>query len=218
MNCTITQERLFDEWSKRQGQAGDLALFLGITPAELADLTDNPAFAKRVAAWEAITRAYREGVVFEHQNAAAIKLRQAMNSADPVEARRITTVMARLCKDMLTLAASGTAPGGTALQSGASRATPAPKSTDQSTATPNPSHSLTPSSLHPDAPSSPHSIPTSPLTPTKPPLTQVVDIQTLELLALKEQEPIQVITKLAALATAAGTCQIPAPQARASSS
>ncbi|MEK6703765.1 MAG: hypothetical protein AABZ53_16010, partial [Planctomycetota bacterium] len=121
MDCAITPDNLFSEWCNHQDEPWALAVHLGITPAQLADLADNPVFARRVATWQALTRAYREAIVFDHQNAAAATLRATMAAGDPIEARRAATVLTRLSRNMQMLIAGGTgrggsARGGTALQ------------------------------------------------------------------------------------------------------
>ncbi|MEK6702517.1 MAG: hypothetical protein AABZ53_09655 [Planctomycetota bacterium] len=191
MTHAITSDDLFNAWSKHPGDPCALADHLKLTPAQLSDLTDNPAFVRRIAAWERLTRVYKEDLVFDHQQAAAATLRETMAASDPIEARRAATTLVRLCRNML--------PRGTALQSSASRSRFAQAGTAlQSGASDCPSP---PQSAAPSAPSTPPSAPSQPSTPPDPvdaPLT----------LPLVTPSP-QVVTKLTARAGAAARASGP---------
>lgn len=194
MDHTITPDQLFNQWCDNQESPELLSILLGITPAQLADLADNPEFLRRVAVWERLTRAYKETLVFDHQRAAAATLRQTMAAPDPIEARRAATTLAHLSRNMLPartalqrsasrsgFAQAGTAPGGTALQSGVSD-DPTP-----------------PQSAAPSAPSTPPS--TQPASPPEPPTAPLPFDAPLPLPLVASSS--QVITKLIARAGAA---------------
>ncbi|MEK6702739.1 MAG: hypothetical protein AABZ53_10785 [Planctomycetota bacterium] len=240
MASASTLDHLFNTWCKHLGNPLAIAAELNVTPSELIALIGTSEFTQRREIWETITLAHRNAMALHHQRAASERLHEALDArTDPIETRRTATVLMRLCNSIL----SPSTPRAVTPRTSAPPVAAAPRlnghdcssashTNDPHSGAPTPDPSPQPStpatqpiastSPQPFTTPSPQPDPASfPLPGFRPIFDQILENPALALelstIAKQRTNPTGIVAKLAALTAAAGTCQPPAPVARASS-
>lgn len=99
---TPSHDELLDAWIELGGDAQAVRDLYNLSPRQLRDFASDPDVQKHIAAWSDLCERGARLQSLRAQQAAARALESSLShTSDPVETRRIATVLIRVARDML---------------------------------------------------------------------------------------------------------------------